>query len=137
MSIVLTIYLLVISVFDIMRKSISFGLLMVGGILGLAVGVVRVYRMNISWNMLLASILPGIIFLLISFLSHMMGYGDGIVLCGVGGVIGFRKCLALMGISLFLMALFCIALLLMKRVTKTTRIPYIPFLLIAFLILGG
>lgn len=137
MSIVLMIYLFVISVWDIMRKSISLGLLITGGAFGVIMGAIRVYRMNVSWGMLFAGIFPGLVFLLISFLSRMMGYGDGVVLCAVGAFVGFRKCMALIGISLFMIAVFCVIMLILRKVKKTTQIPYIPFLFVAFLLVGG
>lgn len=137
MSILFVVYLFVVSILDIARKHISMGLLVAGGFLGIMACFFRIYGRNESWVILMAGVLPGLIFLLLSFLSNMVGYGDGIVVCVLGVLVGLRRCMALMGISLLLVAICGIVLLILKKASKDTKIPYIPFLFVTFILLGG
>lgn len=78
--------------------------------------------------------LPGALLLLLAFVTKKAGYGDGIVLCCLGMVLGGEKSLMLLGISLFLTSLFALVLLVMHRVRRNSCLPFVPFLAAAWLV---
>lgn len=80
------------------------------------------------------ALVPAVLFWLIAAATGQMGYGDGLVVATVGLWSGIWKCFFAVGISLFLMALFSACLLILHRVRRSTRIPYLPFLAAAYLL---
>lgn len=83
---------------------------------------------------LVLALLPGVFFWLVAVATSQMGYGDGLVLVAVGLWCGLWKCLFAVGISLFLMALFSVGILILRRAHRSTRIPYLPFLTAGYLL---
>ena len=75
---------------------------------------------------------PGIILLVLAWATpESIGYADGIGVVILGGMIGFRGCIGVLCVSLFLVSIFGICLLILKKVTRKSKIPYLPFLFLA------
>ena len=88
---------------------------------------------------LLLSVVPGIVLLGLSFVTkESIGYGDGVTMMIVGGMIGLRNCVWVICISLVMISVVGIVLMIIKRASGKTRIPYIPFMFAAesLLLLG-
>ena len=88
---------------------------------------------------LLLSVVPGIVMLGLSFVTkESIGYGDGVTMMIVGGMIGLRNCVWVICISLVMISIVGIVLMIIKRASGKTRIPYIPFMFAAesLLLLG-
>lgn len=83
------------------------------------------------------ALLPGIFFWLVAAATGQMGYGDGLVVAVVGLWCGLWKCLFAVGISFFLMALFAAGMLILHRANRRTRVPYVPFLTLSYLVQMG
>lgn len=78
----------------------------------------------------------GVAVLLIAWIGNeCIGLGDGAMLTASGILLGFRENLALFMTALFLTALCAIFLLAGKRKGRKDRIPFLPFLLAAYLLL--
>ncbi len=76
--------------------------------------------------------LPGLFLLVLAWLTkESIGYGDGISVILLGGMVGLRNCIWVLCISLLLLSLAGLVLLVIKRVDRKTKIPYLPFLLAA------
>lgn len=74
--------------------------------------------------------LPGVVFLLISFLTkEKIGYGDGAAILVFGLWTGGVFCMIAAVISIFLSGIYALCLLITGR--NKTLIPYMPFLLAA------
>lgn len=81
---------------------------------------------------ILPAVLPGLFLLILAwFTKESIGYGDGISVLLLGGMVGLRNCIWVLGISLLLLSLVGLVLLVIKRVDRKTKIPYLPFLLVA------
>lgn len=85
----------------------------------------------------ITAFLPGIFLLLLSFITkENIGYGDGISVLILGGMIGFRNCIWVLCISMLLLSVVGAVLLIVRRANRKSRIPYLPFLLMAESLLG-
>ena len=90
---------------------------------------------DINWIKLLAGLVPGLVLLGISLLSpQAVGCGDGLALLVVGIYCGFSQALASLFWGLLFSAASGIILLITKKGKKETEIPFIPFLMIGFLL---
>ena len=120
-------YLGWLSLRDIRKRAIPLWVLSAGG-LPVLLGLLR----N-GWNVsVITALLPGALILLLSVLTDTVGKADGIILMLLGsactdGRIWLLLCLSLIYIFLYSMILY-ISTKDLKR-----RIPYIPFLLIAYI----
>lgn len=65
-----------------------------------------------------------------------IGIGDGLVLAVTGMGLGFWSNMELFALALAMAAVFSIGLLLIKRVSRKKAIPFLPFLLMAYLFLS-
>lgn len=132
-------YLSLLSVFDLREKKVPVILVAAGSV---AVLIVRFYEgvvsdiSNIDEVRLLAEIVlgmvPGIFLLVVAKITGKVGYGDGAVLLILGILDGYLMCAALLCISLFLMAMLSIGLMLLRKVCRNTKLPYLPFLTAAY-----
>lgn len=111
---------------DIKLKKISVVPLSVSGILAV-IYVLAGKSMNMMY--FIACLLPGMLFLLLSWLTgEKVGYGDGVVLLVMGLWTNGFFCMIVTCLAVFLSGLFAVYLLL-KR--KKELIPFVPFLLAA------
>ncbi len=84
------------------------------------------------------SALPGLLFLLLALLSReKIGYGDGVMLLILGACLGWREIWKLWMMANLLLLFASIFLLATKKAGRNTRIPFVPFLWIAYLLLLG
>lgn len=130
---IMTIWMLYISIMDIRRRRVPVRMLVLGGILACAALAYKC-RGGVAYGDILGGMLPGILLLAVALATKKAGYGDGIVLLFLGITAGGAKSLMLLGISLFLAAIFSIVLLMTRKAGKNTRIPYLPFLAAAWLV---
>lgn len=130
----ITVWLLVLTIEDIKDKQVSLLLTLSGNIIWVS---------SIYWKFtdvrnitaILLSILPGGILLAIAALTGKAGSGDGLVTVILGLCLGFRNCVFVVFMALIVMSLFSMCVLLSKKGKGSTQIPFIPFLLIGWLIL--
>lgn len=125
------VWLLSISIMDACSRRVPVWLLVSGGIPGLAAGICREGG---GVSMILGA-LPGLLLLATAFATKKAGYGDGIVLLLLGIALGSRKSLLLFGVSLFLISICSLVLLAFRKAGRDTRIPFLPFLSVAWLML--
>lgn len=83
------------------------------------------------WITLGASLLPGIMFWMISFVTkEKVGYGDGWVLIMIGLFAGFTRCFLILLIGLIAESVILLILLIFRKVNKDGEVPFVPFLLL-------
>ncbi len=123
--------------FDIREKRIPLQILIVGGIWAFIYLVLSV--INGGADVLykaLPGLLPGAGLLLLGYLTeHKVGYGDGILLMIIGLMEGAGAVFLLFCIALFLQSVLAVLLVIIKKADKQTQIPFVPFLLLARIIL--
>ena len=86
-----------------------------------------------GWNVsVITALLPGALLLLLSVLTDMVGKADGIILMLLGSACTDGRIWLLLCLSLIYIFLYSMILYIFKKDPKR-RIPYIPFLLIAYI----
>lgn len=79
----------------------------------------------------LASLLPGAAFFLLSFFSReRVGYGDGWVLLMIGLFLGIYRCFLILFVGLLAESAVAIMLLAFRKIKRDKEIPFSPFLLL-------
>ena len=129
------------SFYDIKNKEISIYLLILSALIvasGVAIKFVgaepSAERIRVILGVLLGAV-PGTLLTVLSFYTNKIGRGDGMVVmligmsesCSFAAVMMCLACLMLSAVSVFL--------ILMHKATKNTRMPYIPFVTLAYAII--
>lgn len=79
--------------------------------------------------------LPGFILIVISKITDgAIGLGDGYLICVIGCLVGVNKMVGILVISMFLAAVTGCVLMIVLKFGKKRTMPFVPFLLFAFLI---
>ena len=125
------------SIWDIRGKRLPAGLLLLDVLAG---GILMAVNRDIDWRkngyLYVVGILIGIILLLIGrFCGGCIGTADGIMTAVIGGVIGYRDTLLLLMNAILAAAVFSIVLIVIKKAGRGTTIPFIPFLLLGYLLI--
>lgn len=116
---------------DIRKREVCIYPVMLFGIAGI---VMHLYYRNLSIYNLLAGIGVGVFLLLISKLTRgKVGEGDGVVLIASGIYLGFWENTRLLLHGLLFCGICSLILLVCKKKKGTDEIPFIPFLLAAYL----
>lgn len=122
-------FLGVAAYFDCKKKRIPWCVQGMGAIFAVILFAIEHDRTGAS---ILLAIVPGVMLLLLSWLTREgIGYGDGISVLLLGGMAGFHNCVWTLCFSLLLLSLTGLALLVLKRADRKTKIPYLPFLFTA------
>ena len=126
--------LLVGSFYDVRHKTIPLRVLGAGGIWAVINSIFLVGENGVlpALQTILGGMLPGAGLLLLGFLTEKkVGYGDGIVLIIMGILEGGQTVFLTFCVGLFLQSLFAVLLVILKKADKQTKIPFLPFLLAA------
>lgn len=124
---VITGYLLAGSWYDIRKKAVPLPFLALGG------GAVFADVVFRGWEVSrLTALIPGILMLLLAKATNGIGEADGIVLLYIGFTSREKNILFLFGISLIYIFFYSMILFMRKR-NRNIRIPYLPFLLAAYI----
>lgn len=125
-----TIYLGILSVWDIREKRVPVSPLLAGGISIILFAIYTCLKGEVLWGTLVGGMVPGAGLLLLAKLTGQIGAADGIVVMALGAQCGLRECLLLLFYSLILLSVFSLVLVILCRAKCSTRIPYLPFLLL-------
>lgn len=125
------------SIWDIRGKKLPAGMLLLDVLTG---GILMAVNREINWQkdgyLYVVGILIGVILLLIGrFCGGCIGTADGIMTAVIGGVIGYHDTLLLLMNAILAAAVFSIVLIVIKKAGRGTTIPFIPFLLLGYLII--
>lgn len=142
-TVIVTMWLLWMSVLDIRSKSVPAWLIGLGGAVALAVSLVESFsgiaEQGTWWNYvgaLFGGIIPGGCLLMLAFVTKTIGSGDGAVVTLLGMVLGFRKSILVLCIGLFFAALGSTVLLVIGKVKRNTCLPFLPFLTVGWFLVG-
>ena len=140
-GVVLGIFMTVLSVFDIRIRKLPIVLLKAGIALALFRPVLffLLYgspaEQQRMFSVALLGALPGIAVTGLSFISDKVGRGDGIVLVIMGMFESCSFVTAASCVACLTLACFSAVLLAMHRVGRNTRMPFVPFLTGAYIVL--
>lgn len=133
-TVVVFVYLAVLGIRDIRKRSVPLIWLLAGVIPLAGLGMWKCVQEQWTWLEFFLGSLPGILLLLAAGITRKAGYADGMVLTGLGLYYGYRECALLLCLSLLLLSVVSMLLLSLHRVSRNTRMPYLPFLFIACLL---
>lgn len=118
---------------DWKKKKVSVYLILAAGIAGL---LCHLCRSQIDVTDMLLGAAIGAVLLLCGFVSgEKIGYGDGAIVMVCGIFLGFDANLELLCIALVLLEVVALFLIVVKRKGRRYQIPFIPFLLVGYLLL--
>ena len=123
--------LLPMSILDIRKKSVPIPILIGGGLISLLKLAFMLLNGNSVSGTLLTffiGLLPGLALVLVGFITEKLGAADGISVGILGSLEGYMCGLVCLCLGSLILSLVSIALMCFKKVKKTTRMPFIPFL---------
>jgi len=133
LSILITAFLLICSYTDIRNNEIYLKVLLPFFLAGVIIAAASGPEAVIT---ALTGTAAGIALLIISRITKgAIGEGDGLILVVTGIFLGFSENLRLLTFALFLSALFSVGAMILKGWKKDRELPFVPFLLAAFLII--
>ena len=104
---------------------------LIGGFLGSSIGYLM--KRPVAVEEMIGGLVLGIFLVIISFITRgALGSGDGIFLGIVGINLGFTNTGVICVYGLLLSACFSLFMLIFKKVSRKTSIPFIPFLTVAY-----
>lgn len=123
-------YLAVLSVYDIRTGKIPVVWLIAGSAAAAGVMGYQIYMGNYRtfFQQILPAWIPGGFFLIMGKTTGKVGYADGWVLMILGSILGFTVAMAAFLAGIFIAAAAAGILLVLKRVGKNDRLPFLPFL---------
>ena len=125
--------LLFLSYVDIRTHEIPISVLILG-----AGGAVfyHIFSGEISWWEITGGIGVGVFFLVVSRITREgMGYGDSLGILVLGEYLGIRGILMVLADAFFILGLFSMAVLCMKRMSKKCVLPFFPFLTCGYVLM--
>lgn len=115
---------------DLRKRSISMKSVQIFGMAGI---VMRLSDIKEEWISIVGGFLIGAVLLLIAKITReKIGYGDGWIFAVSGIYLGFYDNLGLFLITLLLSAGTSVVLLVLKKVTVKTELPFVSFVLPAY-----
>lgn len=88
-----------------------------------------------SWAEMAAGVIPGLLFLAVSWASReSLGYGDSLLLAVCGVSLGFWPCIWTAFTAFFWAGVWALFLFWFRKQNRRKEFPFVPFLLLGFVI---
>ncbi len=129
-------YLGMLSIWDIRSQKLPVGWLIPGGAGASLCLLEGIMTDGMAVGEVLGRMLPGVIVLLLAYMTHQAGEGDGWLLLMVGCIFPYRSCMAIFLGSLLLAALTAAGMMAAGKMNRDARLPYVPFLWAAVLVVS-
>lgn len=133
----LTVWLFIIGAMDIQSRCVPVWTLGFGGVLAICSLICQFAAAGSSWVDIVWGMGPGILLLLLSLVTKNAGCGDGMAMLFLGVTVGGGESWLIFGLSLFGIAGYSLVVLVLQKAGRKTRIPYLPFLAAAWLLIMG
>lgn len=128
---ILFLWLLLCSIQDIMKREISLIVILTGFALLFTISIIK--GKLLFWNRVGGLVLGVVLIILNKATRGQIGIGDGLVLCITGISLGFYINSLLLIYGLLFAAIFSIIYMLVKKASRKSSIPFIPFIFVALL----
>lgn len=126
-------YLVFQSYEDIKRRSITVISVLIFSLLAI---IFNLFTDYIGVKDMIFGICIGIGVTVIGILmNNAIGIGDGFLLSSLGILLGGRKCFLIFMIAISLSAITAMILLILKKVTVKQELPFVPYILGAYMIM--
>lgn len=132
--VILSLWLGILAVVDLRWKRIPIWLLTVGGIIVTFVSVNRYIQEIKNTVELVWGLVPGLLLLLMAVATRKAGIADGIVLLLLSIPLNYRECIVSFVLSFLIMSLVSLFLLVLHKVKGNSKLPYLPFLLVGYML---
>ena len=120
------IFLCILSVIDVKTKAIPAWAAPAFLILS---GILHLFLQDLSAITFLAGLLPGAVLLILSFVfKASVGSGDGFAAMACGAALGPERIMSALAAAFVFCAVFCMVLLLLKKLHRRDSLPFLPFL---------
>lgn len=120
------------TILDIKKREISLVSIIIYGIIGI---VMLFIEKSTSLSSTVGGFLIGIgIMILNKLTKDGIGIGDGYIVMVTGIYLGFQRNAGLILYAMLLAAGYSVFLLIIKKVDKKEKIPFVPFLFLSYLI---
>lgn len=130
-NILLAIIMVICAAADIKKREIPIWIFIMLGGIALIDGI---FCKEYGFYQIAAGVIPGLLLLgLAKITEQSIGYGDGIVLAEIGCMAGAGGSMVILSGALALAGIFSLGMLVIKKVDKRYRIPFVPFLTAAYL----
>lgn len=129
-------YLLGCSIYDFKWKKIPLWILALGGVLGLGFGSFQIYISGQrDWVSLLVGLIPGVCLMVAAWMSEdKIGLGDGLVVLNLGLFLKVELTILAAVLGLFFATLTGVGLMLAKKASLHTAMPFLPFLALGMIV---
>ena len=125
------IYLLVGTIWDLIKREIPVIYLASGTCFAV---LYRFFSHKKMWYISICGAVIGIVFLLLSkYTEEQIGYGDSWMILNLGIYLGIWELVLLLGIVFGVIFIFSCVGLICKKLSRHTRIPLYPFLMIGYI----
>ena len=132
---VIIVFLIPCTITDLKSKTIPIWWTVVFGISAM---IYQIFWKKQKLETILFSMIIGVTLLVAAKISNQrIGYGDGIIFLILGLWIGFWDGISLLFFSLILSSIISVYLIIVRRKGRDYRIPFIPFVTAAYIILEG
>lgn len=132
---VIIVFLIPCAITDLKSKTIPIWWTVVFGISAM---IYQIFWKKQKLETILFSMIIGVTLLVAAKISNQrIGYGDGIIFLILGLWIGFWDGISLLFFSLILSSIISVYLIIVRRKGRDYRIPFIPFVTAAYIILEG
>ena len=131
---IVTLAMIVIeAISDVKRREIKIVYLIVAGAIGILALVISGEKSRIISS--LFGIAIGLTVIVLAYLTKGgIGYGDGLLLCISGLLLGVRNNIILLLMGCFFSAVVSMFLLVIKKADRKTLLPFVPFLIPAVIV---
>lgn len=137
-SIYLMVILLVGSVYDWKYYGLPVWLLLAGISGGVGGILYSLFVEDASLVSVGIAFLPGAIALILSYITReQIGYGDGLLLIAMGGYMNLQQIIVIVGIALAASFVVSVTLVMLKKVGRSQKLPFVPFLFVGSIVAWG
>lgn len=130
---VTAVWLVPLSIMDTRSKKVPVWMLWIGAVAAAGALLYEGISGGLNVWQVCQALIPGLILLAVAFATGKAGQADGIILMLLGIFMGYEGCVAASLGGLFLISLFSGILLMLHRVKRDTKIPFVPFLTMGWL----
>lgn len=125
-----TIFLMLNTGWDIRKRKVLLGSIVSFGILGM----IHLFFVEKEMVFLvLCGVLPGMFLILCSYVTRQsVGYGDGLIVLVCGLYLGLWQTFAMVFYGLLFCSAVSVFLLLLRKRTYKTGVPFVPYLLAGY-----
>lgn len=133
-------WLLVLSCYDIKIRKIPMWGLAVLGVISISGAIINILSHMSSKGLrsliisLGLGVIPGLFLLFLVFATKKIGIADGLIMCCIGLIENYVSCVIIFCFASFGIAIISIVLLALKRVKRSTELPFVPLITVGFLV---